>query len=437
MFDPWLTTSHPYLLNIAGQLTEGYANAPGRERRIKQRDKDNLRAVLLTILANLALAARKAGPVRSKMAMLSGQVAGEVPEGELPSIGISLRTAKQKQTRYDRDGFTGLPAALERMGKRGVLLGTITLEKSYVRGTASKITLGYDTARNLQTSLGLTPQHFLQAEGHRETIILARTERDYIDGTVSRELIDYEDTADTLRYRAEMERLNAFIAQADIRMEYTDSDPFMLTTARHLRRYFNMPPGSNEHDPPRFDLGGRLFGGWWQELPRARRHGIRINGEPIVDLDFVNMMLRLAYLEAGEEPRDGDLYAIPGLEDLPRDGIKKLVSAQLFRASPMTQIPRSLKGELPKGIGGPRVSDAILADHPALKRVFGIGLSLMFTESQILVAALLKLRERGVPALPMHDGLMVARSRTGAAIDAMEQASLQVTSVKLPISLKS
>ena len=63
----------------------------------------------------------------------------------------------------------------------------------------------------------------------------------------------------------------------------------------------------------RFDLGGRLFGGWWQSLEKQRRRSIRLDGEPIAELDFAAMFLRLAYLEVGESPPEGDLYAaVPG-----------------------------------------------------------------------------------------------------------------------------
>ncbi len=149
------------------------------------------------------------------------------------------------------------------------------------------------------------------------------------------------------------------------------------------------------------------------------------------------MYLRLAYLQAGIEAPDGDLYAmIPGYQT--RDGAKKIVSTMLFRTSPLTKVPRDLKDQLPPYMAGARLRSAVLAAHPALEPVFetGIGLSLMFTESRILIAALLRLIDKGVPALPMHDGLMVARSKGGAAWDAMSAASEEILGVRLPITLK-
>jgi len=173
---------------------------------------------------------------------------------------------------------------------------------------------------------------------------------------------------------------------------------------------------------------------------RDRRNAVRINGEPIADLDFNSMFLRLAYLEAGIAPPDGDLYAsvrLPGAAD--RDAVKHLVAAMLFRNSPITRIPPTLRSELPPRISADTARDAIFNAHPALLSVFehGIGLRLMFTESQILVAALLRLIDHRIPALPMHDGLMVAQSKSGAALDAMRDASEQITGSRLlPITMK-
>ncbi len=412
MFNPWLISESKVAAAIAENILSAYEHQP-RERVMKGRDREHLRVILRTLLANIVYAV----------------AVGADP----PHIGISLRTAKAKLTRYDRRGFTGLPAILRRLQAAG----SIKLRTSDRKGIASTIILS-DTWMETFRHLRFTGREFLEADGDRETIYLGRTERDYVDGTVTREPIDYADTSETVQYRAEMTTINAFFAKADLRMEPDGGPPVITSVHRHLRRYFNLPKGEPGQ---RFDLGGRLFGGWWQDLPRERRAAIRINGEPIADLDFASMFLRLAYREAGIAPPDGDLYAVvPGFSDPRwRDGVKKIVSAMLFRTSPLTKVPRDLKDELPPRISGRRVREAILAAHPALASVFetGRGLRLMFTESRILVAALLRLIDRRIPALPMHDGLMVAQSKASAAMDAMTAASVQIIGTRLPISLKS
>ena len=61
----------------------------------------------------------------------------------------------------------------------------------------------------------------------------------------------------------------------------------------------------------------------------------------------------------------------------------------------------------------------------------------MRTESDILVAALLRLLDLGVVALPMHDGLMVRRDKAAEAATVMREASLRVTGFELPVAEKS
>jgi len=414
MFDPWLTSTHPAVAATAASILAGYEHlSPPRRRSMKARDREALGRMLRAVVANFAYAI----------------ATGVRP----PAIGMSLRASKRKLTRYDPRGFSGLPVMLEALSGPA----TFSLHKSDRKGTASALTAGQALAETL-SRFRFRPEHFGQAAG-RETICLARVERDFVDGTTTREPIDYSDTAETRSHRAEMEKINAALATAPLGMAPGGGPP-VFTAYRPLRRHFNLPPDSPE-GTERFDLGGRLFGGWWQDLPRTRRHAIRIAGQPVADLDFASMFLRLAYLRAGLMPPAGDLYAgVPGLSDARwRDGVKGVASAMLFRSSPLTRLPRDLKGELPPGLSGSRVRAAILTAHSGLAGVFetGCGLGLMFTESRVLLASLRRLRDEGVAALPMHDGLMVARSQAGLAELAMGDASEEVTGARLPISLKT
>jgi len=50
----------------------------------------------------------------------------------------------------------------------------------------------------------------------------------------------------------------------------------------------------------------------------------------------------------------------------------------------------------------------------------------MNLESQVLVAALLRLKDQGVVALPIHDCILVGEHRLGVARGALEEASAAV-----------
>ncbi|TXM93101.1 hypothetical protein [Methylobacterium sp. WL116] len=382
---------------------------------MREKDRQSRDAIARTVFANLAYA---------------------VALGlEPPTVGVSLRAAKQKHTRYDRKGFGNMPSVVELLASYGD--SVLSLHRSSRKGTSSSITISENWASTLRkTKIGL--HHFSQEPG-RETIYLGKVERDFAGREESRELIDYADTDETHRYRSEMKAINAFLASSDISLEDHEGKP-CPTSFPFLRRHFNVQPDDPE-GTERFDLGGRLFGGWWQTLAKDQRHRIRIKGEPVADLDFDAMFVRLAYLRANLTPPPGDLYAgLPGLPGAPwRAGVKKAVLAMLFRRTPLTRVPRGTSGELPPGTSGPQLQAAIVAAHPALAPIFetGIGLSLMFTESQVIVKALLDLADQKITALPMHDGLMVARSKADKVARIMSDAAETVAGHRLPISLKS
>lgn len=415
LLDPFLTID-PTKGELDALLRHGFrlASSSPRQRRMKDRDRALLEAAICTALANLALAFLR--------------------EVEPPSVGMSFKASNRTRTRYDRAGFRSLPRVLGLLAKAGL----ITIAKSGTRGKASTVTASPALHGTLQ-GIRFTPDHFTTAGG-QETIWLSRsTGRDYVASERHRELIDYTETEETTRYRQEVTKLNDMLARADLRME-PDGGPLVVTSLRHVRRHFNLSQDTPE-GTERFDLGGRLFGGWWSHLPKGRRHLIRINGEPVADLDFASMFLRLAFLHAGERPPEGDLYsAIPGLSERRwREGVKTVVLAMLFRMTPLTRLPRDAKGLLPGGISGKQARGAILEAFPALAPIFetGIGMGLMFQESQTLIAAMLDLAGRGHACLPMHDGLMVAGSNADAAMRALQDAAERTVGFRLPVMLKA
>jgi len=419
MFDAWLTCSNKLAQTVAANLFHGWDLVePPRQRAMRAADRANLEAIIQALAANFAYSA----------------AIGVWP----PSFGISLRTEKQPVTRYDRAGFKGLQRIVRILADPRV--GFISLEKSERKGIASKVVASPHLLGDRKTlqAFGMGPEKFGQLL-ERETIYLSRKTRDYAADLEERELINYANCPEADRYRGELVEINRFLAGADISMADDDGPP-IITSIRSLRRYFNLPPDAAE-GTERFDHGGRLFGGWWQSLASARRQSIRIQGEPVADLDFAAMFLRLAYLEVGLTPPMGDLYAtVPGLsEPIRRTGIKKFTLAMLCRNTPLTKFPKGTRAEFPATFSASKVREAVLAAHPALEPIFetGAGLRLMFRESQVLVAALLALGQEGVPALPMHDGLMVARSKADQAAAIMGDAAETVTGHRLPIVLKS
>lgn len=433
-FDAFLTCEHPQFDVLVGDLLDRVTAVSGpRKRALKAKDAETLFTLIGTIAANLAYAV----------------LAGFSP----PTVAVPLRQPEKARTRYERAGFRQIGTVVKNLAKAGV----VVLETSRERGRASTINPTPRFTELLSRLDGLDLTRFGNADD-RETIVLSRNVRSHFNADdTEKELIDYRDTAETIVFRAEMAKINAYLAAADIGFAGPLKDSFgrQLDTApraRFLWRSFNVPPvhkRSGQPVPPvpddekRFDRGGRLShaGIFWQCLAREDRSRVRIDGETTAYLDFQSMFLRLALLDTGVTPPEGDLYRqIEGIvtED-DRDGIKTVLNAMLSRTAKSDGLPRNTGPLLPKELrSGKTVKAAILAAFPALAGSFGKGrgLALMFAESQTMVAILLRLADERITALPIHDGLMVAASKADRAETLIDLITNERHGVVLPLSRK-
>ena len=254
-----------------------------------------------------------------------------------------------------------------------------------------------------------------------ETIILKSEKNDLWDrgGT-----LEYEDNDLTNLYRDEIRLINQWIKKADLNyMEPFDGKDQLNydLDCRLLKRYFTR--GS-------FKSGGRLFGGFWQQLKKGHRENLLIDGENIVVLDYSQMSPKILYGHCGLVPEMGDCYHIKGYEYC-RKGIKKVFNAMTFSDQPMTRFPKGINSLFPANTRFKDVSDAIENEHSGMAHLFytGIGHYLQFLESQILVEVLLKLIESGITALPIHDAVLVSEIHVYKSTQVMEQVFLDITNL--------
>lgn len=236
----------------------------------------------------------------------------------------------------------------------------------------------------------------------QEVIILKDCKEDHWD---KGQWLQYEDTPTTIAYREELNSINRFLEVADIEYVPWDADERPVDASdRRLLRYFNN--GS-------FEEGGRLFGGFWQHLRKDQRtHGILIDGDSVVTLDYGQMLPRILYGLAGVDPCFQDAYVIPGLEGH-RDGVKKVFSAMLHADQRHSRKPAGTADMLPKGLAMGDIIDLITDFHKPVAQAFyaGKGMRLSHDESRVLIAVLTCLRDEGITALPIHDAVIVSERR--------------------------
>lgn len=242
------------------------------------------------------------------------------------------------------------------------------------------------------------------------------------------EWLEYQDTPETRRYRRDLRSLNEWLTRADIEFDEF-SDVTVDPAARRLRRVFNN--GS-------FKLGGRLYGGFWMNLKKqARRKYLVIDGEAVAELDYGQMALRQLYGKAGVRPPQGDLYAVP---DLPwREGVKRVINAALYADKRQDRMPKGVRELFPDSITYNQVWSVIEEYHAPIAGNFfkGIGMVLMFEESEIMIEILRRSRELGYVALPIHDSVLTSRSAAPHVKGIMEEVFKERTGLDAIVGIES
>lgn len=440
-FDPWLVPVGAKFAPVIDRLKaeiDDYRRSPeggARQRRRRPEDAIKFDAIVTAVVANLARA--------------------YVDPPETGCLATKTRNGDGR-TRYDHPAFvTMFRDVLDALFALGYIERRIP---DAVRGEAHSIR-PLDRWTKMAAALDLSTSDFAFSDAQEPIVLVRKASRGEPTGTdhyVLRDPVNYPETPESSHMRDQMRRLNAYLASAGIAFVDDAMVPRVNPRDRFMRRRFILREG---RPLPSFDEGGRLFGGFWQNLASARRANIRIQGSPVVTLDYRSMFTRLAYLEVGEHPPPGDLYLIPGLEGH-RSGVKLAMNVFLFDTSLRRRewpsemgvgvgtdddarsdpngLAASFKARLPEGWTVRRTRAAILALHPALAKAWGRGLGyrLMYLESEILVDVLTRLMEADVPALGLHDGLLVPNHKSDVGLAAMADAAYRRLGFALPVELK-
>lgn len=260
----------------------------------------------------------------------------------------------------------------------------------------------------------------------QEEIIVLKSAKDPVEFRCSNERIDYNDTQVTNSLRTEVREINEWISTFDFWIPEGGPEGLLKL---HVQRYFNN--GS-------FDQGGRLFGGFWQTMGKSLRRRLEINDEPVVVLDFDQMAPSLLYAHVNVAGGlRADAYSIPEYQEH-RAGVKKVFNAMLFAERKFRRFPKGTEGLFPEGTNIVDVVNAIIKHHPNVSAYFflgsPVGFALMKTESDIMVKTLLTLKSMGVPALPVHDAVVVPETFAELSQKVMKFTAEEVAKAKIGVS---
>ncbi|GAA0018531.1 hypothetical protein [Bradyrhizobium diazoefficiens] len=244
------------------------------------------------------------------------------------------------------------------------------------------------------------------------------------------------------RFRDEVAALNDFFAK------------HKLDNALHVgwvRKF-------HEAAAPDFDFnkGGRLYSQPgtgqrnYQRMPREQRIALKIDGELLSEIDISGSYLSIFYAAHGEQVNVAGAYdGILGPEDVHRAVVKTWVNASFGNGGLLGQWSDTVKKDFskkyrsqgwqidPKSFPVARVRELTLARHPLLA-TWGHGApgiprsygDLMFIESEVIISAMMRLMsDHSVPAIPVHDSILVPRSKAAIARGGLEEQFNKVVGV--------
>ena len=178
--------------------------------------------------------------------------------------------------------------------------------------------------------------------------------------------------------------------------------------------------------------GGRFYGGWWQFIRSEHRKYITINGGPVIEVDYSELHPRMMYLENGLKIPAGDMYDI-GLEGTEAQKKSKRKIVKVFLNSLLNdesgRVKLSEEDEETLGLSTKELKMKILDKHPIMMTLLkkGVGLNYQFRDSQIAEKIMLRLMDKGILCLPVHDSFICSllRDEAQSLIDTMKEVYME------------
>jgi hypothetical protein len=325
--------------------------------------------------------------------------------------------------RYRGSAFTGVtvPNAVDELANEGLLESQVAPSGSrgwQSRFRASPMLIEAARPRLLSPNTGASTVIYEP----REVIRLKNLDR---------RLIDYRDTRRTDALRRQMAEINEALRATDIDLiseGVSREGPFLRLggvilnqTIDVMHRIFSR--GS-------FALHGRLYGPWWQRVPKNFRQHLTINGSSTAELDYGSQHLRILYAQEGVRIETGsDPYLI---EDWPRPLVKRAVMALINALSEREAIAvicdhrNGLAALTGSGAHARAMTliEAIKRRHAPVAHQFhrDQGIRLMRIDSELAISILKAMHRRGAAVLPIHDSFICKRRHAGDLKEEMGSA---------------
>jgi hypothetical protein len=339
--------------------------------------------------------------------------AANAPAKGWVSIEFSAASATDEMVSYRqrvkiRDGLEALEFIEVSKGKQFVTrsgFGGKALTVQQGRTTRLRAT---QTLLNVLESIGITPKTYFEhffVELPQWTIKLRAQSKGYGKSKAKGKILPVPRNDRTEALDADLQTINHFTLAQNIE-----------GTAFHgYIRLFN----NGDAEDFNWNKGGRLYA-HFQRLKSEDRRKIKINGEPIVEIDVSASFLTILHgLLDLPFDRESDAYTIDGVQ---REAVKAFISQTFGLGALPKRWSRSWDHKFQEAYGYSlaqkyklaEVKEVILAKYPSLMSLEERNLSwadLMFIESEAMLNAMLVLKSQyQVPSLLVHDSLIVPQS---------------------------
>lgn len=227
-------------------------------------------------------------------------------------------------------------------------------------------------------------------------------------------IVPFKHTRETTLLLREMTGLNRYFNTMTIELPGVErTKHHHIVDGQHVR-LSSKPQVVRIFGRKRWDRHGRLYGPW-QNLPKKYRLNLLINGMECMELDFSSLHPTILYALRGNV-LDRDPYAVPGYETM-RAACKIALNVAInarSRAQAVSALMqrRTLTGDkrwVLSRAATTALLDAVIAHNAPIADAIcsDAGVGLMYTDSRIMIEILKAAEAAGIPALPVHDSVIV------------------------------
>lgn len=222
------------------------------------------------------------------------------------------------------------------------------------------------------------------------------------------------------------------------------ADFLRILNAAYGQHALRLPVEGPPHDPERiylrrifkygYDRVGRLYGGFWIDLPKAVRRNLILDGEQTAELDFKTLHPAILFAREGL-PLDFDPYRVPGFEGQRQAGKRNFMRLLNGRRllppyDPTEQAEFQDKAEYQRFIIALR--NHIKPIDRWLGR--GEGLRLQKLDGDLALQVLGACFDREALAYPIHDSFIVSYARSEEVRSIMKQCFYSMFGLEISVS---